>query len=116
MNDKLTYMWQCGVHYSFEEVKQSSGAMEGGMAAVEDWIEALERAKDFALSQNILASFRNEEFGDISSTMSSPASTLGGRMAYSGKGHGNGDDNGVSERKRNRFSKRQSKNGLGAQF
>ncbi|CAK7241934.1 MAG: serine/threonine protein kinase [Sporothrix thermara] len=103
-----------GTHYVFEEPKQ--GGMEGGMAAVEDWIESLERAKDLAQSQNILASYRGEEFGDISSSMSSPASTIGGRMNHSGKSQNNGDDTIISERKRNRFSKRQSKNGLGAQF
>ena len=37
-------------------------------------------------------------------------------MNYAGKAQGNGDDMIISERKRNRFSKRQSKNGLGAQF
>ncbi|CAK7211625.1 serine/threonine protein kinase [Sporothrix eucalyptigena] len=103
-----------GTHYVFEEPKQ--GGIEGGMAAVESWIESLERAKDLALSQNILASYRSEEFGDMSSSMSSPASTLGGRMGHSGKSQSNGDDTIISERKRNRFSKRQSKNGLGAQF
>lgn len=83
---------------------------------MEDWIESLEHAKDLALSQNLLSSYRGEEFGEISSSMSSPASTLGGRMTYPGKSQGNGDDTIISERKRNRFSKRQSKNGLGAQF
>ncbi|ERT00121.1 AGC/PDK1 protein kinase [Sporothrix schenckii ATCC 58251] len=103
-----------GTHYVFEEPKQ--GSLDGGMAAVEDWIESLERAKDLALSQNILASYRSEEFGDMSSSMSSPASTLGGRMNHPGRSQSNGDDTIISERKRNRFSKRQSKNGLGAQF
>ncbi|CAK7272752.1 serine/threonine protein kinase [Sporothrix epigloea] len=103
-----------GMHYVFEEPKQ--GGTEGGMAAIEDWIDSLERAKDLALSQNILASYRSEEFGDMSSSMSSPASTLGGRMHPSGKTQSNGDETMISERKRNRFSKRQSKNGLGAQF
>ncbi|KAL1889192.1 serine/threonine protein kinase [Sporothrix stenoceras] len=102
-----------GTHYAFEEPK---GALDGGMAAVEDWIDSLERAKDLAQSQNILSSYRSEEFGDMSSSMSSPASTLGGRMNHSGRSQSNGDDTIISERKRNRFSKRQSKNGLGAQF
>lgn len=112
--DRLLTDSQGGTHYAFEEPKQ--GALDGGMAAVEDWIESLERAKDLALSQNILASYRSEEFGDMSSSMSSPASTLGGRMNHSGRSQSNGDDTIISERKRNRFSKRQSKNGLGAQF
>lgn len=82
------------------------------MATVEEWIESLERAKDMALSQNVLTSYRSEEFGEMSSSPAS--STLGGRGAYSGQAQGNSDDAAGSERKRNRFSKRQSKNGLGA--
>lgn len=106
-----------------------------GKISVDEWIESLERAKDFALSQNIVASYRNDDFGDMSSSMSSPASTLGGRGAYPegfGEGFSVSDRSGraqvlsksqaslddvTPERKRNRFSKRQSKNGLvGAQF
>jgi len=100
---------------------------------VDEWIESLDTAKDFALSQNIVASYRNDDFGDMSSSMSSPASTLGGRVTYPdgfGEGFSVSDrggrtqlsrsqaslDDATTERKRNRFSKRQSKNGLGAQF
>lgn len=103
-----------GTHYSFEEIKSGSSLAETGMAGVEEWVESLDRAKDMALSQNLLSSYRNEEFGEMSSSMSSPASTLGNRAAYSSQGQGNGEDSVVSERKRNRFSKRQSKQGLGA--
>ena len=102
--------------------------------SVDDWLETLERAKDFALSQNIVASYRSDDFGDVSSSLSSPASTLGGRGNYPDGFEGGfsvSDRSGrnpvlsksqasledpTTERKRNRFSKRQSKNGLGAQF
>jgi len=102
---------------------------------VDEWIESLDRAKDFALSQNIVASYRNEEFGDMSSSMSSPASTMGRNLQYPesfNEGFSVSDrsnrsqvlsksqaspEDATPERKRNRFSKRQSKNGLvGAQF
>jgi 3-phosphoinositide dependent protein kinase-1 len=95
--------------------------------SVSDWIESLERAKDLALSQNSLGSYGNESaFG---SSMSSPASTLGGRSAFP-EGFSVSDrsqrnqlsksqaslDREEPPVRRNRFSKRQSKNGLGAAF
>lgn len=95
---------------------------------MDDWIESLERAKDLAISQNGMGSYSSENgFGDMSSSRSSPASTLGGRSTYpdgfsisdrSGrnqltKSQASLEDTNV---KRNRFSKRQSKNGLGAAF
>ncbi|EGY22631.1 serine/threonine-protein kinase ksg1 [Verticillium dahliae VdLs.17] len=118
-------------HYTFEDPKSSAGTSSelGGLSA-DDWIEALVRARELALSQNSAPSYAADSgFGDMSSTMSSPASTLGGRGPY-----GDGYSGGTSERsgrnhlsksqasledptpKRNRFSKRQSKSGLGAQF
>ena len=100
----------------------------------------MDTAKDFALSQNIVASYRNDDYGDMSSSMSSPASTLGGRATYPEFGEGFSvsnregrtqvlskhqaarsqasldDQEPIPEKKRNRFSKRGSKNVLGAQF
>ncbi|KAK4167300.1 putative Serine/threonine-protein kinase [Cladorrhinum sp. PSN259] len=112
-----------GIHYQFEEPKSAQN--EGSKFSVDDWIESLERAKDMAMSQNL--SGGENGFGDMSSSMSSPASTMGGRATFpegysisdrSGrnqltKSQGSLEDTNV---KRNRFSKRQSKNGLGAAF
>ena len=114
---------------------KGSSAGDLGKISTDEWVEALERAKDFALSSNIVASYRNDDFGEVSSSsMSSPASTLGGRGVYPegfGEGFSINDRSGrnpvlsksqvsleepVPERKRNRFSKRASRNGLGAQF
>jgi 3-phosphoinositide dependent protein kinase-1 len=124
-SSRSTDMLQGGIHYTFEEPKSSS---KDSQFSVTEWIESLERAKDLALSQNSLRSYSSENgFGD--SAMSSPASTLGGRANFP-------DGFSVSDRsqrnqlsksqasldgietnvKRNRFSKRQSKNGLGAAF
>ncbi|KAF9869328.1 hypothetical protein CkaCkLH20_13195 [Colletotrichum karsti] len=117
-----------GVHYTFEEPKGSSNSSENGSTA-DEWIESLERAKELAISQNLVGTYGGENgFADMSSAVSSPASTLGGRGAYpdsysvsdrSGRNHlskSQASLEDTSSTKRNRFSKRQSKNGLGAQF
>ncbi|KAL2159765.1 hypothetical protein VTH06DRAFT_1898 [Thermothelomyces fergusii] len=122
-----------GIHYTFEEPKSSQQSSDAKFS-VDDWIEALERAKDLAISQNLVGTYNNDNgFGDMSSSMSSPASTMGGGLASYNEGGGGGGYS-VSDRsgrnqlsksqgsleevnvKRNRFSKRQSKNGLGAAF
>jgi 3-phosphoinositide dependent protein kinase-1 len=116
-----------GHHYTFEEAKSSSTPPEGGSAAA-DWIECLERARDMALSQRMVTSYGGDSgFADMSSQVSSPSSTIGGPGSYSegfgisdrqGRNHlsknqGNAED---PAPKRNRFSKRQSRNGLGSAF
>lgn len=112
----------------FEETKSASPPSEGGSPAASDWIECLDRARDMALSQSMGASYAGDNgFADMPSAVSSPASTLGGRGNFP-------DSYGVSDRqgrnhlsksqasledpapKRNRFSKRQSRNGLGSAF
>ncbi|KAK3372883.1 kinase-like domain-containing protein [Lasiosphaeria ovina] len=113
-----------GVHYTFEEPKSSQ--TEGAKFSVDDWIESLERAKDLAISQNLVGSFSNDNgFGDMSSDMSSPASTMGGRSTFpegfsvsdrAGRNHPSRSQASLEDTtlvKRNRFSKRQSKTGLG---
>ncbi|KAH6620643.1 kinase-like domain-containing protein [Chaetomium sp. MPI-SDFR-AT-0129] len=116
-----------GIHYTFEEPKSSqSGDVK---FSVDDWIESLERAKDLAISQNLIGSYSSDNgFGDMSSSMSSPASTMGGTNFAPGEGYSISDRSGRNQLsksqgsmeeanvKRNRFSKRQSKNGLGAAF
>ncbi|KAK4122529.1 Pkinase-domain-containing protein [Parathielavia appendiculata] len=123
-----------GVHYTFEEPK-SSRENSDAKFSVDDWIESLERAKELAISQNMIGSYQGENgFGvDMSSAMSSPASTMGGRVPNFGggvEGYSISDRSGRNQLnksqvsleggdvnvKRNRFSKRQSKNGLGAAF
>jgi len=83
-----------------------------------------------AISQNLIGSYSSDNgFGDMSSSMSSPASTMGGGLAnYAEGGYSVSDRSGRNQLsksqgsleevnvKRNRFSKRQSKNGLGAAF
>ncbi|KAF4125949.1 3-phosphoinositide dependent protein kinase-1 [Geosmithia morbida] len=120
-----------GQHYTFEDTKNSSSVDEQ-RASADEWVECLERACDYATSQNMNPSYNGENgFGDMTSAMSSPSSsTLGGR------GNGGHEVFGVSDRygrghmgksqvslddpspapKRNRFSKRQSRNGLESAF
>ncbi|UKZ92501.1 uncharacterized protein TrAFT101_007454 [Trichoderma asperellum] len=113
-----------GQHFTFEETKSSSSS-GGDLAFAEEWIESLERARDMALSQTLTA---DSAFGEISSTVSTPSSTLVGRgngsdgfsasdrsaRGHLTKGQANVED--PTPAKRNRFSKRQSRNGLGPAF
>ncbi|EAQ86994.1 hypothetical protein CHGG_08247 [Chaetomium globosum CBS 148.51] len=115
-----------GVHYTFEEPKASQNSE--AKFSVDDWIESLERAKDLAISQTLAGPYNSDNgFGDMSSSMSSPESTMGGRTNFT-EGYSISDRSGRNQLsksqasleevnvKRNRFSKRQSKNGLGAAF
>jgi 3-phosphoinositide dependent protein kinase-1 len=97
---------------------------DGSMYAAQEWIETIERAKDFAISQSVTNSYSGDStFNDLSSTLSSPTSTLGNGDALEGvniptagrlrKGE-IGDGESIKGRKR--FSKRHSKNGLAAVF
>ena len=100
---------------------------EGGTGAAEEWIESLDKAKEMAISQNLTSYGTESSFGDMSSAMSSPASTMGGRAVYpdsysvsdrSGRNHLSKSQASLEDPtpKRNRFSKRQSRNGLGSAF
>ncbi|KAJ0125323.1 serine/threonine-protein kinase ksg1 [Diaporthe amygdali] len=111
-----------GTHYQFEQPKSSQ--LDAG--TVDEWIEALERAKDLAMSQDLSGYNSDNGFGEMSSSMSpSPASTLSRQVPYPEGGFSIADRSGRNQlsksqasleeqqAKRNRFSKRQSKNGLG---
>lgn len=79
------------------------------------------------LSTKATSQGNDDQFAEMPSAMSSPASTLGSRANYAeasglndrpprnhlSKTQGGGDDGVV---KRNRFSKRQSRNGVGPAF
>jgi 3-phosphoinositide dependent protein kinase-1 len=119
---------QRGTHYTFEAGKEGG---DQGRAAPEEWVETLERAKDLALSQNLMGSYSNEAGFEMSSSVSSPTSTLGGGItSIYPEGFNVTDRNGrrnlsksqaslqqlEDTAKRHRFSKRQSKSGLAAVF
>ncbi|KAI1639429.1 kinase-like domain-containing protein [Biscogniauxia mediterranea] len=112
-----------GYHYTFEDAKAPS-SLDSPRPSPDDWLECLQQAKDFALSMNHSGSYASDNgFGEMSSSMSSPASTFGpdnyGISDRSHRGHlsksqASLDD--TASTKRNRFSKRQSKQGLGSAF
>ncbi|OAA46251.1 Serine/threonine-protein kinase domain protein [Metarhizium rileyi] len=115
-----------GYHYTFEEIRTSVSNDEENPSA-EGWIECLEKARDMALSQSAHVQGNDGPFGDMSSAVSSPSSTLGSRAQHA-DGHAVHDRsvrNHLSKTqpnldevtsKRNRFSKRQSRNGFGSAF
>ncbi|PHH73524.1 hypothetical protein CDD83_4719 [Cordyceps sp. RAO-2017] len=114
-----------GYHYVFEEAKTHSS--EGGNSSVEDWIECLEKARDMAVSTRATGQGDDDGLTDIPSTISSPASTLGSRVTRAescaindraSRNHLTKAQTGVDDSsvKRTRFSKRQSRNGLGSAF
>jgi 3-phosphoinositide dependent protein kinase-1 len=95
----------------------------------EEWIESIESAKELAVSQNMMGSYGSDTGFDMSSSVSSPTSTLGGGVASiypegfsvadrSGRKNISKSQASLQEdsTKRHRFSKRQSKNGLAAVF
>ncbi|KAI1097566.1 kinase-like protein [Jackrogersella minutella] len=112
-----------GIHYTFEDVKPPS-SLEPPRPGAEDWLESLQQARDFAVSLNLSRSYTSDNaFGEMSSSMSSPASTFGpegynindrSHRNHLSKSQASLEDTATT--KRNRFSKRQSKQGLGSAF
>lgn len=100
---------------------------DGAGNSANEWVECLNRAKDLAISQHAISHSDDNPFSDIPTTASSPASTLGSRANFAdsygvndrtarghlSKSNGGHDDAGP---RRNRFSKRQSRNGVGPAF
>ncbi len=114
---------QAGYHWTFEDIKAPSSLDPSGPTPG-DWIETLQQARDIAISMNMPGSYASENgFGEISSSMSSPASTFGPESYnVSDRTHRNPLNRSqasledTTTTKRNRFSKRQSKQGLGSAF
>ncbi|KIN01469.1 hypothetical protein OIDMADRAFT_123551 [Oidiodendron maius Zn] len=122
-----------GTHYTFEDLKSSATADDPSKTTAEEWIESVDRAKDLALSQSMVGSYTGDAGFDLQASVSTPSSTLHGNSAYpegssgtdrAGRHHltkskaslGEEQPEGRSTNKRNRFSKRASKNGLSTPF
>ncbi|KAL3421044.1 hypothetical protein PVAG01_07489 [Phlyctema vagabunda] len=120
-----------GTHYTFEDTKTSTTTGDPSKTSAQEWIESIERAKDIAYSQSMVGSYSSETGFDIPSSVSSPSSTIHGNSIYpegfnvsdrAGRNHltksqaSLGGDELDGKNKRNRFSKRQSKNGLSTPF
>ena len=102
---------------SFEDPRATPSDPEGSRYCAQEWLEALERAKEYAMPLGL-----NKSYSD-GSAISSPASTFEAENGLDGvnapptrhtlrKEHGDSD----SLRGVKRFSKRHSKNGLAAVF
>jgi 3-phosphoinositide dependent protein kinase-1 len=112
-------------HFSFEDPRATTSDPEGSKYSTQEWLEAIDRAKEVAQSQAIANSYSGEsQYGDLASTMSSPTSASGGdgggepQSLHSGRNtlrKEQGDNESVKSRKP-RFSKRHSKSGLAAVF
>jgi len=114
-------------HLVFEDPKATTSDPDGSMYSAREWLDAINRAKDFAISQSLTNSYSGDStFNDLSSTLSSPSSTLGGDGAldtvstlasrHLRKDPSSDRGDGDSLKGRKRFSKRHSKNGLAAVF
>ncbi|RDL37219.1 putative 3-phosphoinositide-dependent protein kinase 1 [Venustampulla echinocandica] len=119
--------------YTFEDTKSSVITGDPSKSSAQEWIESLERAKDMALSHSMVGSYSSDTGFDMSSSTTSPNSTLHGNMNYpegfsvtdrAGRHHLTKSQAslGVDEQiekptnKKHRFSKRQSKTGLSTPF
>lgn len=120
-----------GTHYTFEDTKTSVTTGDPSKSSAQEWLESIERAKDMALSQSMVGSYTSDGGFDMSSSVSSPSSTLHGSSIYpegfnvsdrSGRNHltksqaSLGEEHLEKSKKNHRFSKRQSKNGLSTPF
>jgi 3-phosphoinositide dependent protein kinase-1 len=125
----LTLILQRGMHYTFEDTRSSKDNGDSSKTIPEEWIESIERAKELAISQNMLGPYSGDAGFNMSSSVSSPTSTLGGGIASiypegfsvtdrSGRKNISKSQASLQEdsTKRHRFSKRSSKNGLAAVF
>ncbi|KAF2757806.1 kinase-like protein [Pseudovirgaria hyperparasitica] len=109
-------------HIVFEDPKATTSDPDGSAFSCQEWMDVIERAKEFAMQQHNANSYSVESFNDMGSVISSPSGSLGADAALEGvdvprnryllKDHGDND----SVKKKNRFSKRVSKNGLAAVF
>lgn len=121
---------QRGTHYTFEDAKSSTITGDPAKPSAQEWIDSIERAKDIAYSQSMVGSYNSETGFEIPSSASSPSSTFHGNNIYperfadrTGRHHVvksqpsiGGDEQAEKANKKNRFSKRQSKNGLSTPF
>ena len=102
--------------FVLEDPKSTTSDPDGSKYSTQEWLDSIEQARDYALSQSMAASDASLSY--LTSTLTSPASTLGADSALDGvdipnsrhlrKEHGDAD----SVKGRKRFSKRHSRNGL----
>lgn len=113
--DHLLTNMQRDKQFIFEDPKSTTSDPDGSRYSSQEWIDSIEQAREYALSQAPTNDLALSELGSISTP-----SSLGGDSALDGVNiptsrHGHlhkdrGDTDSVKSRKR--FSKRHSKNGL----
>ena len=115
-------------HFTFEDPNAASSDGSATSASAQEWLDAIERAREITISQNLANSYSGDDaFKDLQSDMPSPASTLDLNLERRGDGvppsssrhmlqknHSSTDVDSLKGFKR--FSKRQSKSGLAAVF
>jgi 3-phosphoinositide dependent protein kinase-1 len=99
--------------YVFEDPKSTTSDPDGSKYSTQEWLDSIEQAKDYAISQSLANSYSGDSnFNDLNSALPSPTTTLDGvdipTARHLRKDHGDTD----SIKGRKRFSKRHSKNGL----
>jgi len=102
--------------FVLEDPKSTTSDPDGSKYSTQEWLDSIDQARDYAMSQSMAASDASLTY--LTSTLTSPASTLDADAALDGvdipssrhlrKEHGDAD----SMKGRKRFSKRHSKNGL----
>jgi len=113
----LTHL-QRDKQYVFEDPKSTTSDPNGSKFYTQEWLDSIEQARDYAISQTMNSYPGDSALSDLNSTLSTPTSTLGGDSALEGvnipttrmlrKEQADSD----SMKGRKRFSKRHSKNGL----
>ncbi|KAJ5174648.1 Serine/threonine-protein kinase PKH2 [Penicillium canariense] len=114
-------------HYVFEDPKPSSSNIGASAVSAQEWLDALDRAKEMAAMQQSTGPYSAEDaFRDLSSGFSSHANTLDHSTELQNESnipppgrntlvkHQANDSESVKGKKR--FSRRHSKNGLAAVF
>lgn len=112
--------------FAFEDPKPSSSNLGATALSAQEWLDALDRAREMASSQHNNGAYSGDEaFRDLSSGMSSHTNTLDRSSEIQAEAappagratlvkHQATDSESVKGRKR--FSRRHSKNGLAAVF
>ncbi|MCJ1432348.1 pkb-activating kinase-like protein [Xylographa pallens] len=114
-------------HYTFEDPKAASSDGSATSSAAQEWIDAMDRAREIALSHSQNNSYSGDEFKDLQSGLPSPTNTLD--MAADRRTHSTLAMTGRNNLKKHpsisnpdelkgfkRFSKRQSKSGFPSVF
>ena len=112
-------------HFTFEDAKANTGDTGLSIRSTQEWLDVIESAKDFAASQQSVATSYSDDSAFNGLTPTSPSGAMESDPSLADpsgishrnilrKGPGASDDDSLKGRKR--FSKRHSKNGLAAVF